>query len=422
MKPGGAGRSLRTASLGLLAAQAVSNLAAVVYHRVLSQRLGPAYASLFALIAVVSVLSNVVLGLNTALVKAFSADLELAGPGAVKGRIRRLLKPGLLSLGAVTALLLALAAPLAAYLKLPGMAPALTVAVLFSAGVTLLTVRSAQQGLHHFGWLSFSVGSEGLVRAGACFGAVGVEGGLLAILAGQGAGFLFAVAGLFGLGPEPPVAPVLDGDGALGRGIAEGASDTVALTLLALLCYMDVLVLKHHYSDARAGLYSRAALLAKSFLYLPAALNMVLLAAAARAKAGGRDPRGLLKRFLLGALALDAFGLIVVWIWTPFCMGLLAGPSAAFRTQAMLNLTRWFSLAVVPLGLLQMVTAYLLAVRARGVVQGLAVLSLVYLGALRFVWDSELKVVAALGIVSLAGLVLGLTLALLPAPPRAAAA
>lgn len=414
------GRRLGAASLGLLAATMVANLSMVVYYRVLSQRLGLGpYAQVVALMAVLNVLSNVTLGLNTYLVKAFSADVELSGPGAVKGRLLRLLRPGLVGLGAFAALLALLAPWLASYLKLPGLALALTIDLLFAAGVLLVSLRSAQQGLHHFGWLGLSQAGEGLTRVAVVLGPVhSVEGGLFAMLLGQLTGGLCALGGLLGLGrSQPPVRR--PGDGGRSVALREGLSDSLALTLLALLCYLDVVVLKHYYPDERAGLYSRAALVAKSFLYLPSALNMVLLAAAAREVAGGRDPRRLLKLFLLGALALDAAGLAVVWARPAFCLGLVAGFDPRFSTDAVLTLIRWFSLAVVPLGLLQMVVAYLLAIRRRGIAVGLGALALLYFGLLRLVWYNELAVVASLGACSAVGLAVALGSALLW-PPKAA--
>ena len=413
------GRRLGAASLGLLAAGMVVNLSMVVYYRVLSGRLGSAYAQLWALMGVLSVLGNVTLGLNTYLVKAFSADLELLGPGAVKGRLLRQLKPGLIGLGTLAAILALLSPWLESYLKLPGLGLVLIMDALFAAGVLLLGLRSAQQGLHHFGWLGLSQAGEGLAVVGAVCGPVrSVAGGLTARLLGQAFGGLCTLGGLVGLGPARSPAPLPGDERPLRQALFEGGSDTLALTLLALLCYLDVFVLKHYYSDERAGLYSRAALVAKSFLFLPAALNMVLLAAAAREMAGGRDPRRLLKVFLLGALALDAVGLAVVWVGTSFCMGLLAGSDPRFRTDAVLALTRWFSLAVIPLSLLQMVVVYLLAVRRRGVALGLGLLALAYLLLLRLVWASELAVVASLGACSLAGLAGALWAALARPPTR----
>lgn len=372
----------------------------VVFHRLLSQRLGDAYAQLTALMAVVNVLGNVTLGLNTYLVKAFSADAELKGSGAVKGRLMILLRPGLLSLALITALLAAVSPWIASYEKLPDSGLVLMVDVLFATGVLMLALRAAQQGLHHFGWLGVSVAGEGLTRVAVvavpASGSVG--GGLMSLLAGQVAGIACAAAGLMGLGPARRPMKRPKGEHALKHALHEGGGDTLALVLLALVSYLDVLLLKHYYPDAEAGLYARAALVAKSFLYLPAALNMVLLAAAARELAGGRDPRRLLERFLLGALALDVLGLAAVWGMTPFCLRTLAGDVPGLQSPDMISLTRWFSLAVIPLGLLQMVVAYLLAIRRRGVALITGALAVAYLAMLQciFVHNSgDLQLIAA---------------------------
>ncbi len=400
----------------MLAAQGVSNLSMLAFHHVLSLRLGPAYAQLVALMAVWNVVANVTLGLNTYLVKVFSEDAEKDGPGAVKGRLWSLVKPGLLLLALMTSLL-ALAAPLIqSYLRLPSLFLGSTVAVMFVTWIFALVLRSAQQGLLQFGWLGLSLAGEGLARLVVfCARLQSALGGMAALAWGQFFGGICAGAGFLGL--EAARTPVRRARAAPREGLLESGSDTVALTLLALLSYLDVVVLKHHYTDDRASLYSRAALVAKSFLYLTGAFNMVLLAAAARERAGGRDPRGLLLRFLGAALALDALGLAFVWRWTGVCLGIVAGFDPGFRTPPMERLTRWFSVATVPLGLLQLVIAYLLAVRKRWVAPALGLLVLLYLGALSEVWDNELKVVACLGACAALGLCVALSAALAPSPP-----
>lgn len=406
-------RRLGAASVVLFAATAVTNACALLFHRLLSQSLGTAYAQLVALLAVSNVLSNVTLGLNTYLTKAFSHDAELNGPGAVGARLKALLKPGLLGLSLLTLLLLGLCPWLAAYLKLPSALLAAMVMGIFAVGVVTLALRAAVQGLHHFGWLGLSLMGEGVSRVGGAWAwGSGVAGAFGAMLLGQLAGIGLALAGLVGLGPAPERAPKVAGS--LRSALHEAGSDTLTLTLFALIAFMDVMVIKHHLSDAQASLYGRAALVAKSFLYLASALNLVLLPAAARALAAGKDPRGLLLRFLGAALAVNLLGLAFVWALTPWCLRLLAGPDPAF--QAMAPLTRWFSLAVIPLALLQLSLAYLLAVRQRGLPAVLAVLALLLWALLEHSWQDERLVVASLGGVSLLGLVLALGVALRRAP------
>lgn len=406
-------RRLGAASVVLFAATAVVNASMVVFHRLLSQSLGAAYAQLVALIAVSNVLSNVTLGVNTFLVKAFAHDAEIKGPGAVAARLKGLLRPGLLGLGSLLALLLLLSPVLAAYLKLPSAALVAMVMALFAVGVLLLALRAAVQGLHHFGWLGLSLMGEGFGRVGGALAwGSGVAGALSAMLLGQVAGIGLALAGLAGIGPAPKAAPAsVQG---WRKALREAGSDTAVLTLFALLAFLDVMVLKHHLPDQQAALYGRAALVAKSFLYLAGALNLVLLPAASRALAAGRDPRPLLLRFVGAALAVDLLGLAFVWAFAPWCLRLLAGPDPAF--QAMAPLTRWFSLAVIPLALLQLSLAYLLAVRQRGLPLALAALVLLFWGLLEAAWRDERLVVAALGGVSLLGLALALIAALRRAP------
>lgn len=412
---------LGAASIGMIAGFAVAQLASVLYNRVQSSRLGTDFAPQAALVALINILGNTTLGLNTYLVKAFSEDAELAGAGAVKGRLLRLLKPGLKTL-VVAGVVMGLAAPLiASYLKLPTVTLPLIVVVVVLTSVVMVALRAAVQGLHHFGWLSTSTAGEGLTRLGFVASPLshGVAGGLWAYVVGQVMGLVLAVGGLLGLGKAKKPVRFPRGRKAVFKAVGEGAGDTLALTLLSLLGYLDVLVLKHHYPDDRAAIYFRAALVAKSFLYLPTALNVILLAAAAREIAGRRDPRRIFMKFLGAAFALDVIGLAGVWLLTSFCLMVVAGRGVEITPQ-LLDLTRWFSLAVIPLGLVQMGLTYLLAIRHGGAAWAMAVLAGVYFTLLQFTWDSEYKVVATLAVCSAGALAWTLWAALSEPPKRLA--
>lgn len=402
------GRRLGAASAGLFAATALANLSMVVFHRLLSQSLGHDYAQLVALLTLCNVLGALTNGVNSALVRALGADAELAGPAAVKGRLLYLLKPGLLALAGAMLLLLVPIRLVADYLKLPASVLALVV-LAFGTGTLLVALRAATQGLHHFGALSFSLVAEALGRLALAWGlalrGLGAAAGLLGLLGGQVLGMLAAGSGLQGLG-EPRLRRAPEGE-RLGwaRALREGLGDSLALALFALLGYLDLLVLKHHYSDERATLYSRAALVAKSFMFLASALYLVLLPATARAAAARRDPRPLLLKFLGAAAGLNLLGLAVVWAAPGFCLRLLTGPDPA--TQAMAPLVPWFSLAVVPMALAQLVLGYLLALRQRHLVPALAGLALLFFVLLESQQDSEQRVVAVIGMVACLALGLG---------------
>jgi O-antigen/teichoic acid export membrane protein len=397
----------------VFAATVVMNLSAVLYHSVLSRQLGDAYAQLAALLAVSNVLSNVTLGVNTFLVKAFAQDAELWGPGAVGARLRGLALPGGLALGALLLLWTALSAPLAFYLKLPSAALVALVGLLFVSGVAMLALRAAVQGLHHFGAAAASLAGEGAGRvSGAWAWGGSVAGGLWGMLAGQVVGIFFAATGLLRLGPAP--AQRQDATRGWRQALGEASADTLTLSLFALLAFLDVMVMKHHQPDAVASEYSRAALVAKSFLYLASALNIVLLPAASRAVAAGEDPRPMLRRFVLGALGVNLLGLAGLWALAPLCLRLLVGPGH----EALAPLTRVFGAAAIPLALLQLVLTYLLAVRQRHVPAAMAGLVLLYWGLLEASWSSEERVVLMLGLCSTLGLAAALVTAFRRAPQR----
>src|SRR5262249_51629092 len=101
----------------------------------------------------------------------------------------------------------------------------------------------------------------------------------------------------------------------------------------------------------------------KSFLYLAAALNLVLLPAVAAARAAGKDPRPILAKFFAAAVGLDLLGLAGVWMLTGFFIRLLCGSNPDFLI--LVPLVRWLSLAVIPVGLLQLLLYYHLALASR---------------------------------------------------------
>jgi O-antigen/teichoic acid export membrane protein len=177
--------------------------------------------------------------------------------------------------------------------------------------------------------------------------------------------------------------------------------DAAALGLFSLLCYMDVLVAKHRMEESPAAMYGRAALVAKSFLYLASALNMVLLPAvsSARAKGGEGGAKKTLLRFLGLSLGMDLLGLAFVWAFTPFVIRLLCGSDPVFQELA--PLIRIFSAALIPLALAQLLLYYLLAARNYRVLGWLGAAAALYALLLRGAATEPMRYVEALAATSL---------------------
>jgi hypothetical protein len=402
------------ASAWMIGATVLMNLSMVAYHRVMSGALGDHYAELAALTGVVNVLGVVTLGISTYLVKVFSRDVELKGPGAAKGRLRRLKNRALLFLAGSVVVLAPAGLWFKGYLGLNSYWPYALVVALFLGSFILLVARAAVQGLHHFVSLGNSLALEGIGRvvmgAALVWHGVGVAGALIGSFLAQGLGLAAVWPGLKKLDPavEPPPA---EADQLSSRKrFFEMAGDTLALTLLSVICFLDVIVIKHSYLDdvSRASLYSRAALVAKSFLYLASALNMVLLPAVAAARAGGRDTRGILYKFLAVSAVIEFAGLAFVWAFTDLTVRLLCGGDPRFYQIA--PLVRIFSLAVIPLALFQLTLFYHLAMRRQAVVWLVAVAAAVYYFLLHLVYANEVHVVMSLGGVSLLLLICSMAL------------
>lgn len=336
------------------------NLAMVAYHRSMSSRLGDAYANLSALTALGNVLAVINVGVGTWLAKVFATDESHGGAGAAKARLLALLGPFVATILVLSLALVPLGPWISAYLHTPAGILAWVLAG-FAGGLLVVMLRSAIQGMHRFGWMGSSLVADGVSRVGFASALVGqgwgVNGAMASQVFAQGVGTLVAWAGLSGI-------PATHTEGTPQKPrLLDMGLDTVTLGLFSLLCYLDVMVVKHDQSEAMAALYSRAALVAKSFLYLAAALTIVLLPAVAAARAAKHDPRPILAKLLGGAIALDVLGLAGLWLLTGWVIRLLCGSDPAFQT--LIPLVRDLSLAMIPVALLQMLVIYHLALGSR---------------------------------------------------------
>jgi O-antigen/teichoic acid export membrane protein len=387
-------------SLWMILATVVLNLSMVLYQRVMSDHLGDAFAELSALGAMTNVVGVLTIGASITLVKIFAEDEAEGGPGMALGRFRLLLKPLLKAmLGA--GLALAALAPLAiSYLKLQSPLTYALFCLSFVLGLGLLASRALVQGTQRFGFLGLSLALEGLGRVGlgallVAFMGAGVAGALGGSMLALFAGFACCLGAMAKLGPgsEPRARH-------LGASLREMGADAAVLGLFSLLCYLDIFVVKHRLDELGAANYSRAALVAKSFLYLASALNMVLLPAvtAARARGGAEAAKKALFKFLAAALAMELAGLAFVWAFTPFVIQILCGGDEKF--QALAPLIRVFSAAVVPLALSQLVLYYLLASREYRVLWLLGAIVALYMAFLQAVGGEVFRVVSCLALAS----------------------
>lgn len=408
-------KNLTGASLWMMAGTGVMNLSMVLYHRLSSVSLGQEYAQLAVLVGVANLAGTVTNGLSTYLTKLFARDAALCGKGAVKTRLISLMARMSLVLAACAAGLMILGPWVVSFLKLPSLGLYGMVVALTLVGLGLAVIRGALQGLHSFWVLGSTLMVEGMGRTGFAAMLVwngwGVYGALGGSLLGGLVGAASCVPGLRGLGPKVPTAPPPLGREKMRQRVLELGGDTLALGFFSLLCFLDIMIFKHYQAEAEAALYSRAAMVAKSFLYAATAINLVALPVVAAARAKGLDTRPLLLKFLGAMLAIEALGAVFVWCFTDLTIALLCGNQPEFLKLA--PLVRWFCLAVVPLALYQLVLLYQLAVGVRGTLVWETAVIVIY-GVLLYLFHSTMgQVVTCLGFVAVLGLAGALVISLI---------
>ncbi|HEY0615592.1 MAG TPA: polysaccharide biosynthesis C-terminal domain-containing protein [Candidatus Elarobacter sp.] len=283
-----------------------------------------------------------------------AADLHARGDGAAADALlRRVTAWGGFAFAVLGAIAIACAEPVARYLQLSSGLPVVASAVAL-AGYGLATVqRGVLQGTHRFGSLSASYSLESGVRVAlgiwlaTRFGALGALAGFaLAELASVAFhGWVFRRA----LRPGPPAAFDRAGLTAIVSGVG-----AIQLTLAVLVSSYDVVIVRHVFDPATAGLYAAASLAGR---IVPGVLGFIptVLMPKVAARAHARRSAARLLGAALAAGGATAAGALLIAIVAPGTVAaLIAGP--AFRPAA--GIVPIYVAASGFLGLATVVAAY----------------------------------------------------------------
>jgi O-antigen/teichoic acid export membrane protein len=397
----------------MMLSTSVLNLSMVLYHRQMSSRLGEGYGKLSALIGLTNLFAVLTTGFSTYLTKVFSRDFAVGGEEAMRARLWKMRGRLTLSFLLAAGFLAVAGWSLAGFLRVP-LAWYAWISLATLAGLVLALEQSALRGLHRFVALGNLFMVQGLGQAAISIYLVSAGAGVSGALQGPVlAAFLAVLVGLPALRPGriPGQSLVASHAG----GLPELAKDTLALGLFSFFCYADILMVNHYFPEGAVSLYSRAALVAKSFLYAATAFNLVLLPVVSARHAQGGEPRALLMKFLGAMAVVELAGLALVWAFPGWIIRLLCGPDPQWLTQA--PLIGWFSAAVIPLALFQLLLFYHLSVRQPGVLRLAGGLAAGYMALLFFFHGSLGQVVACLGAVSTSAFAGGLLLSFRKPPP-----
>jgi glycosyltransferase involved in cell wall biosynthesis/O-antigen/teichoic acid export membrane protein len=312
---GGLARSDTGRAAGLAAAVMAANLIALIFTIVFARVLhSSGYGSLAALVSTFLILSVPGSALQMTVAREVSrgvAEGERHPAAGVWGWLTTL---GLVTLGATAVSILA-RDPIAKAIGVGDLPWAAAAAVPAGCLWLILSVqRGALQGLQRYRLVGASLIVEAAARllAGlALVGAgMGVTGAFLGTAISVGTVALaLSIPLLRAAGPHSQhhERPLRD---LIGRAWAPVA----ALSLIAVLQNVDVIVVKHVASETAAGAYAAAAVIAKGVIWVAVGLGLYLLPEAARRTRMGVDARPVLVRTLalVGMVAIPAFLLYVV--------------------------------------------------------------------------------------------------------------
>jgi O-antigen/teichoic acid export membrane protein len=296
-------------AVAMAAATMAANLIAVAFTIVFTRLLGTGgYGSLAALLNLSVILT--VPGSALQVAAARESALGRLGTGPERAAVLRRWTRTLLIGIAVMAVVSVLARePLAALLDVEEAWAAAAVPVSGGLWLVLALQRGVLQGARAYRAIGVSIVLEATGRLAAGVVLVAAGAGVTGAYLGTPVAVALVVAALAvaverrlgGPAPEAPHRPL----GALTR---LAAVPIAALTLVAVLQNVDVIIARHVLSDHAAGIYAATTVAAKALVWIAAGLSLWLLPEAVRRVAGGEDPRVVLARALavIGAVALPA--------------------------------------------------------------------------------------------------------------------
>lgn len=299
----------------------VMNGCGFIFHAIASRRLGvDEYGALYALISLSS-LATLPTAVFSPVIVRFAAEFRvLHDDGHMRGFAASLARSfGIVGAGYVLGGVI-FAIPLSHYLHVPFWSVPLA-AIFAATGLLSGAGRSFVQGTQNFLAYAASTMTEGVMKVVgvAVFTLVGwrLIGGVLGFAVGSACGLL-VVAVALARQYRHSASRIIAYDWRRIAATSGASAATVIAT--ALIGTVDVVLVKHYFDPAHAGIYAAASLAGKIPLYFVGFIPTVLLPQAAHRHASGERTRGVLFSSLatfavLAAailLAFHFFGIVVL--------------------------------------------------------------------------------------------------------------
>jgi O-antigen/teichoic acid export membrane protein len=356
-------RAIANASALVFAASMVLSIGGFLFHAIASRRLGVAdYGSFYALISLLGI-GGLPIAVFTPVVTRYSAEFAaLHDDGHVRGLIGLILRIFAV-FGAIYVVGgIALSQTVAAYLHVATWQISI-VGVMLAVSVASGTLRAIGQGVHAYGAFAASLAGEGIfkviVLALVALLGVTIAGATGAFLCGLVAGAVFIAIPLFRAYGGVAPSPILLDWKRIFATIGGAAVLTLTMTCIG---FADVLLVKHFFPAADAGLYAAASLCGKILLYFVGFVPAILIPQATHRHARKESTRRILWAAIafvgavsiVGVLAYGAFGAVLLHVLVGHefdgALQFLPTYAAAMAALAMTNCLCSYGMATHRLG------------------------------------------------------------------------
>ncbi len=302
-----------------------------LFHVVISRKIGvESYGALSSMIALFTVVS-IPASIGQTIVAKYTAEFWAAGEiDRLRASMSGVLRAFFIASVAATALF-AVASPTIGRALQIGDTPALLLfSLAIGANVLLPLLRGALQGRQDFGSYAVSIASEACGKALLGIVLVYAGFGLLGAVGGFAAGSLIALAYTtlacnLRFGKASRSEAPLD----LRRLLQTAGGVSIATSVLTVIGFADILLVKHFLSPSAAGIYGAVSLIGKILFFVAAFVPTIILPKATHLAAIGRAPKMLLLEAALALGATSGVGLALFSVFPARIVEIVAGSSFA---------------------------------------------------------------------------------------------
>jgi len=387
---------------------ALLNFFNFLYQLLMAHKFSPEdFAAFNSLLSLSVLVGTPLVAVSTAITK-YTAEFNARGE---LSKIRVLLS-GFFKIGLVSSLALILifsvSAPwIMSSLKIPSLSAVYLFAVLIGVSCLSAVVNGGLQGLESFAWVMASSVISAFSKlffalAVVIFG-LGISGALSGFILSTLLAVVIVVYPLRGIITFGALGEKADYKGIF----AYTLPVAVNTFCFSAMVNMDMVMVKHYFEPYQAGIYSLSQMLGKVFLFLPAAIFMVMFPRASHLNAKNDSTLHILNRSILyaGALCLVAFSFYN--IFPVFSLKILTGKSFSES----IALGRFFSVSMSFFALYWVISLYFLSLKDTRFLKYAVFFTVIQFIAIIFFHSSLYQVQLALCVNSITLFIISLRLA-----------